>query len=73
METIDRPTVTESHQSSTFYGAGRLELRRQSIRLAIGSPAAIAQCGDPAFIVPAENLVAGLPRDPKLVSSAPAV
>src|SRR6185436_122738 len=44
----------------------RFKLRRQSIGLAIGPSAAIAERRDTAVLVALENLVAGLSRDPEL-------
>src|SRR5439155_1570375 len=43
---------------------GRLDRRRQPIRLAMRSPAAIIEGANPAVLVPVEDLVAGLARDP---------
>src|SRR6185295_1379873 len=44
----------------------RFELRRQSIRLAVRSVAAVAEGLNPAVFVAVEDLVAGLARDPEL-------
>src|SRR6266508_5568191 len=44
----------------------RFKLRRQSIRLAIGPSAAIAERRDATILVAVEDLVAGLARDPEL-------
>src|SRR6185503_20923748 len=44
----------------------RFQLRRQAIGLAIGSPTAICQRLDAAVLVPIEDLVARLSRDPEL-------
>src|SRR5688500_514071 len=42
---------------------GRFNRRGQAIRLAIGPPAPIGECGEAGVFIAVKNLVAGLPRD----------